>query len=176
MPGIADRNAPVTVRAGVTVPHLGRASGGGLDLPVTGRDADFVRTYARLSARRQELVLGYPWQHDEELSYRLPAGWRLTAGAPPARRVIEGPFGRFSLAIEVDGAVVRVRSSLNVTQARIRADDYVRFRAFLQEVDAALGSPIGISPVGPSAGPTPPATGSREPSSRSPTRSPAVGS
>ena len=52
---------------------------------MTGRDADFVRTYARLSARRQELVLGYPWQHDEELTYRLPSGWRLATGAPPAR-------------------------------------------------------------------------------------------
>jgi len=150
MPGIGDRNAPVTVRAGVTVPRLGRAAaGGGLDLPVTGRDADFVRTYARLSARQQELVLGYPWQHDEQLTYRLPAGWRLAGGAPPARRIIEGPFGRFSLDVEIDGSVLRVRSSLNVTQARISADDYPKFRAFLLDVDAALGSPIGVSPPTP---------------------------
>jgi cellulose synthase operon protein C len=147
MPGIEDRNAPVTVRAGVTVPRLARASGGsGLELPVTGRDADFVRTYARLSARRQELVLGYPWQHDEELTYRLPSGWTLATGAPPARRVIDGPFGRFSLDVEIDGGVLRVRSSLNVIRARISADDYPKFRAFLQEVDAALGSPISVSP------------------------------
>jgi len=147
MPGIEDRNAPVTVRAGVLVPRLARVSGGGgLDLPVTGRDADFVRTYARLSARRQELVLGYPWQHDEELTYRLPPGWKLAAGAPPARRTIDGPFGHFSLEVEMDGAVVRVRSSLNVTRARISADDYPRFRAFLMEVDAALGSPLGVAP------------------------------
>jgi transglutaminase-like putative cysteine protease/Flp pilus assembly protein TadD len=150
MPDIEDRSAPVTVRAGVTVPRLARASvGGGLDLPVTGRDADFVRTYARLSARRQELVLGYPWQHDEELSYRLPPGWRLTAGSPPARRLIEGPFGKFTLDIEIDGAVLRVRSSLNVERARIAPEDYPRFRAFLLEVDAALGSPIGVSPPTP---------------------------
>ncbi len=155
MPGIEQRNAPVTVRAGVTVPRLARVSGAGaLDLPVTGRDADFVRTYARLSARRQELVLGYPWQHDEELSYRLPTGWRLAAGTPPARRSIDGPFGRFSLDVEIDGGVLRVRSSLNVTQARIKPEDYPRFRAFLLEVDAALGSPIGVSaPEGPSPGP-----------------------
>jgi hypothetical protein len=136
----------------VTVPRLARATGNGaLDLPVTGRDADFVRTYARLSARRQELVLGYPWEHDEELIYRLPPGWVLATGAAPARRLIEGPFGRFSLEVEIDGAVLRVRSSLNVTRARISADEYGRFRAFLLEVDAALGSPIGVaapSPVG----------------------------
>jgi hypothetical protein len=150
MPAIEDRNAPVTVRADVTVPRLARASGaGGLDLPVTGRDADFVRTYARLSARRQELVLGYPWQHDEELSYRLPPGWRLAAGAPPAQRSIDSPFGRFSLEVDSDGAVVRVRSSLNVTRARISADDYPRFRAFLMEVDAVLGNPIGVLPPTP---------------------------
>jgi len=46
--------------------------------------------------------------------------------------------------------VLRVRSSLNVVRARISADDYPKFRAFLQEVDAALGSPIGVSaPAGP---------------------------
>ncbi len=147
MPAIEDRSAPVTVRATVTVPRLARAAvGGGLDLPVTARDADFVRTYARLSARRQELVLGYPWQHDEELIYRLPAGWQLTAGAPPARRLIEGPFGKFALDVEIDGAILRVRSTLNVERGRITPEDYARFRAFLLEVDAALGSPISVSP------------------------------
>ncbi|HEY7370859.1 MAG TPA: DUF3857 domain-containing protein [Polyangia bacterium] len=150
MPDIEDRNAPVTVRAVVTVPRLARASAtGALDLPVTGRDADFVRTYARLSARRQELVLGYPWQHDEELTYRLPTGWGLAAGSPPARRSIESPFGRFALDVEIDGSVLRVRSSLNVERARIGPDDYPRFRAFLLEVDAALGSPISVSPTSP---------------------------
>jgi cellulose synthase operon protein C len=147
MPGIQDRNAPVTVRAAVTVPRLARGSGaGGLDLPVTGRDADFVRTYARLSTRQHELVLGYPWRHDEELTYVLPPGWRLAAGAPPARRVVETPFGRFSLGVEIDGSVLRVRSSLDVVRARIGAEDYPRFRAFLLEVDAALGNPIGVVP------------------------------
>ena len=150
MPAIEDRNAPVTVRRGRdgAAARRARRAGSGLELPVTGRDADFVRTYARLSARRQELVLGYPWQHDEELTYRLPAGWRLAAGAPPARRVIDGPFGRFSLDVEIDGSVLRVRSSLNVTRARINADDYPKFRAFLLEVDAALASPIGVFAAG----------------------------
>ena len=84
MPNIGDRNAPVTVRAAASVPRLGRLTpAGALELPVTGRDADFVRTYARLSARRQDLVLAYPWQHDEELAYQVPAGWRLAGVAAP---------------------------------------------------------------------------------------------
>ena len=62
--------------------------------------------------------------------------------------MIDGPFGRFSLEVELDGSVLRVRSSLNVIRARITADDYPKFRAFLQEVDAALGSPISVLPAG----------------------------
>ncbi len=146
MPRIEDRNAPVTVRSQVAVPRLGRLTAGhALELPVTGRDGDFVRTYARLSARRQDLVLAYPWQHDEALDYRLPAGWRLTGGAPPPR-TIESPFGRFRLSVEVEGGVLRVRSALDVTRARIPAGDYLRFRAFLGEVDAALAQPVVVAP------------------------------
>ena len=146
MPRIEDRNAPVTVRASVTVPRLGRASGAGaLELPATGRDADFVRTYARLSARGQDLVLAYPWQHDEDLSYRLPPGWRLATGAAQPARVVDSPFGSFRLEVAAERGVVRVRSSLNVTRARIVPADYARFRAFLLEVDAALNTPLGVT-------------------------------
>jgi tetratricopeptide (TPR) repeat protein len=150
MPRIADRNAPVTVRAQIAVPRFGRlTAGGALQLPVTGRDGDYVRTYARLSTRRQDLVLAYPWQHEEELAYRLPAGWRLAPGTSPSR-TIESPFGRFSFTIEVEGTLVRVKSALDVTRARIAADDYLRFRSFLGEIDAALAQPLVIAP--PSAG------------------------
>jgi hypothetical protein len=149
MPNIADRNAPVTVRASAAVPRLGRpAAAGVLELPVTGRDADFVRTYARLSARRQDLVLAYPWQHDEELAYKIPAGWHLAGLAAPSPRAVDSPFGRFRLDIEVDGDVVRVRSALDVTRARISPDDYPRFRAFLGEVDAALDERLVVAPPG----------------------------
>jgi transglutaminase-like putative cysteine protease/Flp pilus assembly protein TadD len=148
-PTVADRNAPVEVRADVTVPRLGRATAtGGLELPLTGRDADFVRTYARLSARREDLVLAYPWRHEEELAYQMPKGWRLEgAGAPPAR-LVESPFGRFRLEVEADGDVVRVRSTLDVTRPRIAPADYPRFRAFLGEIDAVLDVRLAIVPPG----------------------------
>jgi hypothetical protein len=144
MPDIGDRNVPVTVKASAQVPRFGRASAsGGLDLPVTGRDADFVRTYARLSARRQDLVLAYPWRHDEELAYQLPSGWRMAGAAPPVRTV-ESRFGRFRLEVEVDGGAVRVKSSLDVTRARIAPADYAGFRAFLSEVDEALDQRLTV--------------------------------
>jgi len=141
MPGISDREQPITVRSTVTVPKFGQARGArSFELPVSGRDADFVRTYARLSERHDDLVLAYPWQHDEELTYKLPAGWKLQAGGltDGAARDVESAFGRFHLDVRVDGGLVRVRSFLDVERSRIAPDEYARFRAFLGEIDATL--------------------------------------
>jgi transglutaminase-like putative cysteine protease len=145
MPGIGDREQAVTVRSTVTVPRFGQArpqmdGARSLELPVSGRDPDFVRTYARLSERRDDLVLAYPWQHDEELTYKLPAGWKLLAGGltDGAARDVESAFGRFHLDVRVDGGLVRVRSFLDVERSRIAPDQYARFRAFLGEIDATL--------------------------------------
>jgi cellulose synthase operon protein C len=149
MPAIDNRDAPVTVRSAVIVPRFGQStSGKSLELPVSGRDPDFVRTYARLSARRQDLVLAYPWQHDEELTYRLPAGWHVQAGGLPgdAAREVESAFGRFHLDVSADGDVVRVRSFLDVSRSRIGPDEYPRFRAFLGEIDAVLQARLVVGP------------------------------
>ncbi|HET6150552.1 MAG TPA: DUF3857 domain-containing protein [Polyangia bacterium] len=150
MPGIEDRNQPVTVDAVATVPRIGQVVARGadgtpaeIDLAVTVRDADFSRTYARLSERKEDLVIAYPWQHDEELVFRLPPGWQV-ASLPPARAT-ESPFGRFELSTAVERAgEVRVRSLLDVTRHRIAPADYARFRAFLSEIDAALAGHVTI--------------------------------
>ena len=130
MPRIEDRNAPVAVRAQRAVPRFGRAERrrGALQLPVTGRDADFVRTYARLSRAPPGLVLAYPWRHEEELVYRAAGGLAAVRGTPPPRTV-ESPFGT------VHGSTHRgrgrrscgCRSSLDVTRARIAPADYAAF-------------------------------------------------
>jgi hypothetical protein len=149
MPGIEDRNLPVTVQAKALVPRLGQALAGGageMALPVTVRDADFSRTYARLSRRREDLLIAYPWQHDEELVFHLPEGWRVDT-VPPSR-VADSPFGSFHLEVSAGqgraAQEVRVHSFLDVTQHRITPADYPRFRLFLGEIDAALAARITI--------------------------------
>ena len=149
MPAIGNRDAPVTVRAAVNVPRFGQPSSRkSLELPVSGRDPDFVRTYARLSARRQDLVLAYPWQHDEEVTYHLPAGWRILDGSAGGEggREVESAFGRFHLEVSADGDVVKVKSFLDVARSRIAPDEYARFRAFLGEIDAALQTRLVVGP------------------------------
>ena len=145
MPRLEDRDAPVAVRAVADVPRFGLASGGGaggVTLPLTVREADFSRTYARLSTRRQDLVIAYPWQHAEEIVYHLPAGWSVHAR--PAPREITAPFGRVSLEVTTEpGGIVHVRSFLDVTQARIAPADYAAFRRSwaTSTLSSANGSP-----------------------------------
>ena len=153
MPGIGDRDAPVTVRAAVTVPRFGQPRGARtLELPVSGRDPDFVRTYARLSERHRDLVLAYAWQHDEEMVFRLPAGWSMLPGGleDGDARDLESAFGRFHLDVRREGGLVRVRSFLDIERARIAPDEYPRFRAFLSEIDAILQERllVGAEPGG----------------------------
>ena len=155
MPGIEDRNQPVTVEAVASVPRLGQALSRGadgepteIDLAVTVRDADFSRTYARLSERKEDLIIAYPWQHDEELVFHLPPHWEVAS--TPASRTTTSPFGTFRLEISSEHAgEVRVHSLLDVTRHRIQPADYPRFRAFLSDIDAALAGRISIRRAAP---------------------------
>ncbi len=138
--GAEDRNRPVQVRAVVRVPGLGEGgTAGTLVLPVTSREGEYVRSYARLSRRKHDLVLSYPWQHEEVLTFRVPEGWHV-ARAPEPRRE-EAAVGTFTLEVEPveQGRAIRVRSAMDVTDHRISPDEYDGFRRFLRAVDAALG-------------------------------------
>jgi tetratricopeptide (TPR) repeat protein len=151
MPGIEDREAPVVVRSVANVPRLGAAAGAdaksGLSLPVAVREADFARTYARLSTRKQDLVIAYPWQHDEEIVYKLPSGWSLRGGE--TRKEVSSPFGHLTVEITTTpGGVVRVHTFLDVTRFRIPPAEYAAFRAFLGDIDSAFAERIGVGPGG----------------------------
>jgi tetratricopeptide (TPR) repeat protein/transglutaminase-like putative cysteine protease len=146
MAGVEDRNQPVVVWARAMVPHLAQPNQRGeFHLPSSSRETDLTQTYARLGARRWPLVLGFPWQHEEELEYRLPDGFRLLR-APTARK-LKCAFGTFDLQVEVssDGRAIKVRSSLSVERDRIAASEYGEFRAFVRDVDNLLGEPIVIA-------------------------------
>jgi tetratricopeptide (TPR) repeat protein len=146
MPGLMDRNRPVTVLARATLPRLGELlPGGGMALGLGVRDGDLVRNYARLSARRSDLLLAYPWQHEERVSYRLPPGFRIER--LPGARELSTRFGRFALSIEPSGpSTLVVSSRLDVARARIAPGDYPDFRRFLGDVDAIMRERVILAP------------------------------
>jgi hypothetical protein len=129
----------VVARSLVEVPRLAEPLGANrLRLAISAREGDFVRTYARLSSRRLEYLMGYPWQHQEELRFRLPEGWHV-AGLPDSRQQ-QTPFGRFRLEVsEVDqGREVVIRSTIDISKHRVPPGEYAAFRSFLGALDAAL--------------------------------------
>ena len=146
MAGVEDRNQPVVVRARALVPHLAQQNDRGeFHLPSSSRETDLTQTYARLGVRRWPLVLGFPWQHEEEIEYRLPDGFRLLRA--PTARSLQGAFGRFDLGVAVssDGRVVKAHSLLSVERDRIAPGEYGEFRTFLRDIDNLLGEPIVIA-------------------------------
>jgi len=142
---VGERNRPVVVRSTVKVPRMGeRLPSGEMRLPTSSREADFTSTYARLGQRRWPLVLGYPWRHEEQVTYKLPDGIRVLH-APSARK-IESPFGEFTLAVDSakDLRTISVTTVLLVTKNRIEPPSYAVFRAFLRDIDAALAERVVV--------------------------------
>jgi cellulose synthase operon protein C len=143
MDGTDDRNRPVVARSVADVPRLAEPVGDrSLRLPVSARESDMVRTYARLSQRRYDYLISYPWQQEEELRFRLPDGWHV-AGLPPSREE-RSPFGQFHFEVSApEGSrEVVVRSRLEVSRTRIKPGEYLAFRGFLGALDGTLRASV----------------------------------
>ena len=146
MPTLTDLERPVDVRARVVVPDWGRAEaadgkpGGELVMAALGREADMLRSYARLSSRKYDLVLGFPWRQEDRVTVALPAGF--TVKRLPETRTVEAPFGRFTLTAHQRPGAVEVEAALQVDRHRIAREDYAAFRRFCADVDAAVGQEL----------------------------------
>jgi transglutaminase-like putative cysteine protease/Tfp pilus assembly protein PilF len=141
---VEDREKPVEVRAALDVPHWARPEGGGLVMPILGREADMLRNYARLSSRRHDLILGYPWRQEDRIVLTLPRGFAVKRA--PETRTVESPMGRFTLTVEPKGATVVVTSTLQVDRHRISEKDYPEFRELCRKIDELVGQELTVAP------------------------------
>jgi tetratricopeptide (TPR) repeat protein/transglutaminase-like putative cysteine protease len=142
MPRLDDLERPVEVRASLAVPDWARPEGGELVMQALGRDADMLRSYARLSSRKHDLVLGFPWRQEDKVTVALPPGFAVRRLPEP--RTVEAPFGRFSLTATPKGNAVEVVATLEVDRHRIAREDYAAFRKFCADVDAAIGQELVV--------------------------------
>ncbi len=134
--GVDDPNLPVKVAATIEVPNLATAQGARLVLPVSSRVPEYLRSYARLSTRRHDLMLAYPWQHHETLVYRLPAGWRVARA--PASAAQDTSFGSFRFDVEASPDTLTITTHLDMREHRFSPRDYPAFRKFLSALEASL--------------------------------------
>ena len=134
------------VRAAVEVPdwaHASAGDGGELVMPALGREADMLRSYARLSSRKHDLVLGFPWRQEDRVTVTLPRGLRGRSGA-------RGAHGRGAVRpLHADGdAEGRHRRGGGGARGRSpshRARGLRRRSArFCADVDAAVGQELVV--------------------------------
>ncbi len=143
LPTLEDLEQPIRATAKVVVPTLLTRDGAAWTAFASARESEFARGYARLSSRQYDLVLDFPWQQEEELTFRLPLGTR--AGALPKESKLNSDFGFFTLRVVGDqpGKVV-ISYTLSIVKERIAKKDYPEFRKWLLSVDAALNQRLVV--------------------------------
>ncbi len=157
LPSIGDLERPVVVRGEVEVPAWGRSlrsdektsdagaraeRGGDLVLRPLGREPELLRSFARLSQRKYDLILGYPWENHEQVVLSLPAG--MVARRLPEPRHFSSPFGRFDLSVGRNGNQLTIKGVLRIDRHRIDRDDYAAFRRFCADVDSAVAQELVV--------------------------------
>jgi tetratricopeptide (TPR) repeat protein/transglutaminase-like putative cysteine protease len=143
MAHLDDLSRTVEVAAEVRAPRWARRDGARLVTSGLGRELDLLRTYARLSSRKFDLVLAYPWSHVERVVTAPPAGYRVTQRPAPCH--LATPFGKYDLdvAVKPDGALV-ITAALEVSRQRITRGDYEAFRSFLRTIDESVAQDVVI--------------------------------
>jgi hypothetical protein len=116
-------------------------------LDVLGREPELLRNYARLSERKTDLLLAFPFRQEETVAVQLPEAWQVLEQPPD--RVIESPFGRFEFSVKSGGEKVTARAQLELFRHRITAKEYPEFRKFCLAVDALVGQPLVVGKSAP---------------------------
>jgi hypothetical protein len=115
----------------------------------TGRS--YTQSYASLAERRFDLVMHGPWVNSFTFRYTLPQGYSV-AEQPPNHQE-ETPFGRVRLTYRQEGNQLICEGEVALTSARVKADDYAAFRAFLTRVDQGFARKVTLrGPASPTAG------------------------
>ncbi|MBK8719474.1 MAG: DUF3857 domain-containing protein [Deltaproteobacteria bacterium] len=135
--GMDDILVPPELHATMKVAGWAQAQGDGRRrFRVLGRASRLTQSFAPQDDRKYDLLIDTPSVEHHEISYSLPRGKRFSQ--LPAARKLEGPFGRFELAVDATDEGARVRTTIELSRARVGAKEYRAFREFLREVDAGL--------------------------------------
>jgi hypothetical protein len=137
----------VQMEFALEVPRLAQPEAGGLRFTPFGAGAGYVESYASLSERRHDLVLGEPGE--SRFSYRvaLPAGWRVEE--VPEDASADGPDAAYEIRHRVEDGVLRVEGHVTFKTGRVAAARYPAFRELLDGLDRAFARRARIAPAAP---------------------------
>jgi transglutaminase-like putative cysteine protease len=130
----------------LAVPRLARQENGGLSLLPFGQGQAWMERSAPLSTRRQDLVVGSPFEARFTFRHKLPPG--LAAVDLPAPEARDGPFGNWSVAVRAEGDELVAEGTVRLSASLVSAADYPAFREFLARLDRALSRSVRLAPQG----------------------------
>ncbi|HYO53778.1 DUF3857 domain-containing protein [Archangium sp.] len=132
------------------IPRFAEAMPGRLRFLPFGTGRSYTQSYASLADRRFDLVMNGPWVNSFTFRYTLPQGYSV-AELPPNQQE-ETPFGRVRLTFRQEGNQLICDGEVAITAARVKADDYAAFRAFLGRVDQGFARKVTLrGPASPTA-------------------------
>jgi hypothetical protein len=129
----------------LAVPRYAREDGGGLRFTPFGAGAGYVESYASLSTRRHDLVLGEPMTNRFAYRFVLPEGF--TAVEVPEDAAADGPDAAFEVRHRVEGGALLVEGHVTFKSGRVPAARYPAFRELAAAVDRAFSRRIRIAPA-----------------------------
>ena len=141
MGNLEDLEADVDVTYRARVPNFANRDGSTLRMSPSVLK-DLVRGFAPNSARRYALDLGAPSSYLEDRVLHVPEGF--AAASVPNARSVESEFGHLRLTVDSSRGEVRMQTEFEMRRDRIEAEEYPRFRQWIEEADAVLRQPVSL--------------------------------
>jgi tetratricopeptide (TPR) repeat protein len=127
------------------VPRYALADGSGLRFTPFGDAAGYSESYAALSSRRHDLVLGEPAVTSFTYRYVLPKGWAPVEVPDPA--AADTPHGAFEVRYRREADALVAEGHVTFKTARVAAAEYPAFRDLAARIDRAFARKVRIAPA-----------------------------
>jgi tetratricopeptide (TPR) repeat protein/transglutaminase-like putative cysteine protease len=135
----------VSMTFALAVPRYAQPEGGGLRFTPFGGGAGYVESYASLSERKQDLVVGDPMRKGFAYRFALPAGWKVAE--VPEDAAADGPDASFEVRYRVEDGTLAVDGHVTFKTGRAPASRYPAFRELVAAVDRAFSRRVRIAPA-----------------------------
>lgn len=140
---LTNLNEPVRVEVRVQLPHYLDATREGIKLPPLTDYFGLGGAFADRATprdRKFDLLLGNPLRSSLDVTVQLPPGHEIAHLPSPQK--FESPFGSYSVQARVEGQSIRFQRDLEISAPRVPAEDYARFKRFVDDVEEARAQRI----------------------------------
>jgi len=135
----------VVLRFELAQPRFAERTDEGLAFAPFGAAQGYAEAYAALSSRRQDLVLGEPYQNRFRYRIHLPAGL-VAVGLPPPVAA-DTPFGAYQISLRMEEGALLAEGEVSLRVRRVSAADYPAFRELMAGLDRALARRVLLRPA-----------------------------